>query len=109
MNEFLGYTIIYLVSPVTWSAVVSAGGIQGCRVNWGPTGQQNGPTNGGVVSTSLSIKLLSLMFPLRYLDYSQKGGCEEQTPRCSLTGQAWLELVNEPVNAVMPGLGTSLC
>ncbi len=33
---------------------------QGCAVDWTPTDLQNGPTNGGVVSTHLSIKLLSL-------------------------------------------------
>ncbi len=41
---------------------------QGWAVDLAPTGLQNSPTRGGVVSTPLPIKLLSLASPSRHLD-----------------------------------------
>ncbi len=64
---------------------------QGCVVDWAPAELQNDPTNGGVISTSLPIKLLSLASPC---GLNQKGGCvrEERTLWRSQSGQAQLGL-----------------
>ncbi len=59
-------------------------------VDWAPAALQKG-LKGGVVSTPLPIKLLSLVPPSRHLDSNQKGGCV-----CI-------------VNAATRGLGTSVC
>ncbi len=52
---------------------------QGWVVDLAPADLQNDPTNGGVVSTLLPIKLQSLASP---------GGCEEWMLQRSQTGQA---------------------
>ncbi len=67
---------------------------QGWIVDWAPTGLQNGPTNGGVVTTPLPIKLLPLA-----------------SPGLKLEGKVWradaLALSNrtvcKPINAATPG------
>ncbi len=60
--------------------------------------------NGGVVSTPLPIKLLSLASP----GLKPKGRvCEEWTLRRLQTGQTWLELQSQK-NAATPGLGTAV-
>ncbi len=65
---------------------------ESARLGWvvdsAPTDLQIGPTNGGVISTTLPIKLPSLASPLR-----PKGRvCEEQMLRCSQIRQAWFDL-----------------
>ncbi len=62
---------------------------QGWVVDWAPTAPQKG-ANGGIVSTPLPIKLLSLASPPRHLDSNRKGGCvcEERTVRRYQTRQA---------------------
>ncbi len=66
---------------------------QGWVADCAPAALQKGQ-NGGVVSTPLLIKLLSLASPSCRLDSNQKGGCvcEERTLRSSQTGQAQLGL-----------------
>ncbi len=62
---------------------------QGWVVDWANTALEQGQ-KGGVVSTPLPIKLLSLASPSRYLDSKRKGGFEfeEWMLQCSRTGQA---------------------
>ncbi len=64
-----------LVIIFTWYALSVKGSVcQEWVVYWSPTDLQNGPI-GGIVSTPLPIKLLSLASSPHRLDSIQKGGC----------------------------------
>ncbi len=79
---------------------------QGSVVDKVPTHLQNCPINGGVISTPLPIKIISLASPSRHLGSNKKGGCEERTLMPSQTEQAWVELlVSALVTLAQPASG----
>ncbi len=62
---------------------------QGWVIDWPPAALQKGP-NGGVVSTPLPVKLLSLAFPSRHLDSTKQFKCQREEPQPTPRQCLWI-------------------
>ncbi len=94
--EFIFYSLSHFLRIVGY--LISVYEVADCAVSMRGQGSilnnywpKKGLANGGVVSTPLLIKLLSIVSSSRHLDCNHMGGCEE---RSSQTGKARLELWN---------------
>ncbi len=91
LAEYFGFAVksndIFLTSSHIKNVDFIGSARQGWVVESAPTDPGNSPTNGGVISTHLPIKLLSLASPSRHLDLNQNGKREERMLRRSQTEQ----------------------